>query len=319
MTGFAKKFKIFKQLLTLRLVLLLIIGGCAPQKDVMKKQIRDLERHIARLKAEQANWSARSNSLDDKIIVLKKRLEKCQEQNSPKLRVVRLTPDDEAEISENSADRFLPEPERYISQNSKKKSSKRPKLKLDESGKRWALKPQNPQNEPMPQHPAHGLETDNLGVVTLDGKIAAETAPNHPDPMETFNDAYRAYLNKRYEEALDKFSEFVRDNPNNEYADNALFWRGECYLATSNFLKAIGEFERVVRRYPKSEKVPAGLYRIGFVYDHLHDRHKALEYYYKVVDKYPSTDAAKRASNRVSMLRSGEGQMSGLTSTAAER
>ena len=157
-----------------------------------------------------------------------------------------------------------------------------------------------------------GLDPDNLGVVPME-QAPADTA------MPAFQSAYRAYSNKKYDEALTGFSAFIRDNPTHNYADNAVFWRGECYLAKAKFFKAIGEFERLQRRFPKSEKRSSGLLRTGFAYDQLGDRSKALEYYFRVVDNHPGSDAARRASMRVSALKGGRARTSKLMSTAEKR
>ncbi|MCP4676674.1 MAG: tol-pal system protein YbgF [Deltaproteobacteria bacterium] len=167
---------------------------------------------------------------------------------------------------------------------------------------------------PVGQGGFEELAPDNLGVVSQQG-----VAGQDDSTMNAFHEAYRNYSNKRYDEALAKFSSFIHDNSQHPYADNAVFWRGECHLAKGKFFKAIGEFERLFRRYPKSEKVPSGLYRAGFAYDQLRDRAKALEYYFRVVDKHPGTDAARRASLRVSAIEGKGGRVSNLLPTAAKR
>ena len=160
------------------------------------------------------------------------------------------------------------------------------------------------------------LGPDNLGVVSAGN--AGETASGQ-DPIDEFNAAYQLYANKRYGEALDAFAAYLQEHPEHDYADNAMFWRGECYFASGRVLKAIGELERLVARYPGSDKKASALYRVGFAYDKLGDRARALEYYFRVVDNHPGTDAARRASRRVAVLQEAGIYVGAAVPTAAKR
>ena len=140
-----------------------------------------------------------------------------------------------------------------------------------------------------------------------------------PGPMDDFQKAYRAYSNKDFTVALVVFSRFVKENPDHEYADNAMYWRGECFFGRGKMLKAIGEYERLLRRYPRSDKTASTLYRIGFIYDKLHDRQMASEYYFKVVEMHPGTQAARKASLRVAAIREEKGVSMGLLPTSVKR
>ena len=168
---------------------------------------------------------------------------------------------------------------------------------------------------PLPPVPV-AAPGETLGVVPMDG---SPTAATPQDEMSSFHEGYRAFSNNRYAEALGLFAHFLKEHPDHQYADNALFWRGESYLAQGKLLKAIGELERLLRRYPRSEKGPSAMYRIGFAYDRLNDREKASEYYFKVVDRYPGTDAARKASRRVAAIKEAGGRQAGLVRTAAQR
>ena len=179
----------------------------------------------------------------------------------------------------------------------------RPKLTLNNSQPIFSSRPQfggtaSQDAGKTSNHTFAALGAENLGVVA----VQRPTAEVRPGGMEDFNRAYLSYSNKSYDPALEGFSSYIQTNPSSSYADDALYWRGECYLAKGKLLKAIGEFERLATRYPKSEKVPSGLYRIGFVYDQLRDFKTATSYYFKVVEKYPGTDAARRASSRVAEI-----------------
>ncbi len=287
----------------------LLATGCGTTTQAaLSDKVSELEKEVARLKTEKVNLRARSTGLDDRIVVMKKKLDQCQEDGRPLLEVVRLGPgSEETEALEQSMS------EQTFTIDEPAGDSKRPALVL--SGRR--SQPGGTSSGgtgAIVQGGFEGLAPDNLGVVSQEGGVTQGDGT-----MDAFHEAYRDYSNKRYDEALAKFSSFIHDNAQHPYADNAIFWRGECHLAKGKFFKAIGEFERLFRRYPKSEKIPSGLYRAGFAYDQLRDRAKALEYYFRVVDKHPGTDAARRAGLRVTAIEGKGGRVSNLLPTAAKR
>jgi tol-pal system protein YbgF len=308
-----------KHLLNVLAVSAILAGGCATTShQTLEESIKTLEREVAQLDSERVNWEARNNALDDQVLVLEKKLERCQEGDRQDLKVVRL-------LSEHEQTTLrAPEPDRQAyaapfeaghSGKSSNTQGKRQVLVL-RGNRSYASGSQvsggSNAGKPVSSETFNELGPDNLGVVKGESK-------NKDQTMETFNTAYRAYSNGQYEQALTLFSKFVHDHQNHDFADNAIFWRGECYLATGQFFKAIGEFERLLRRYSRSDKRPSSLYRIGFAWDKLGDKDKALEYYFRVVGSHAGTDAARRASRRVSAIQGEGGQASSLMPTAQTR
>lgn len=285
----------------------LALGGCAESRDALKKQIAGLERDVMRLRAEKANAIAKGAALDDERLVLEKKVAACDGRRQERaLKIVRLRPEDE--------DAGLPPRSEPWPNEPRARGDKRPVLTLfegrggDPSGQA-ALPPRSGAGAP----PVYG--GDNLGVVAAGGTAAAVAEGT----MDQFHEAYRSYTNMQYDAALAGFSKFVATQPSHDYADNALYWRGECLLAQGKMLQAVGEYERLMSRYPRSEKAPAALLRIGFVYDKLNDLEKASDYYFKVVDGYPGSDEARKASQRVAAIREARGQAFGVTPTSAKR
>jgi tol-pal system protein YbgF len=284
-----------------------LLCGCAESRDSLREKIANLEREIMRLNAEKANAVAKSASLDDERLVLERKVEACDaKKHERSLKVVRLKPEDESGPGEQPAQ---PWP------NEKRDDGKRPLLTLvGYPGGDPAPSPELPARAQAAVPPTYG--GDNLGVVAAGTGTGAAPADG---TMEQFQEAYRSYTNSRYDEALSGFARFVAANPNHEYADNALFWRGECLLAQGKGLLAVGEYERLLARYPRSEKAPAVLLRIGFVYDKLGDLGKASDYYFKVVDEYPGSDEARKASQRVAAIGGSRNRAFGVTPTSAKR
>ncbi len=283
--------------------------GCAAQEPSLKKKVRALETEVARLQAERTNLAARNSALDDEAVVLKKKLERCRKKESPKaLQVVRLSPGQEELRAEPS--RHVPQhpPSATISTE-----SRRPQLTLIGNRAARPAAPRPALDRKLSTGDFSSFGADNLGVMGKSGSSAQGPA------MDRFHAAYQAYMANRFDEALSGFAQFIADEPNHGYADNAIFWRGMCFLAQKRFPKAIGEFGRLLKRYPRSEKAPSAMYRTGFAYDQLHDFDKAKECYFQLVDRFPGSDAARKASQRVNALKQRARPMAGLVPVAVKR
>jgi tol-pal system protein YbgF len=298
------------------IVAVFLLSGCAHKTESIEKQLAELKKTIMQINAENANLRAKNAELDDKLLLVEKRTEKERIQSKQShLKVIRLVPEENGNFKESEDEykeiSFKDIPlslndriaKNKSSEKKMKKNEKRPVLRLSGSGygspkagKRYKTRPVSASMPPIPVN-----RGDNLGVVLPSGRQVADQQ-NLNEGLELFNQAYRAFSNKKYNEALVGFSRFLKENPTNGYADNAMFWRGECYMAMGQLLKAIGEFERLMRRYPRSEKAPSGLYRLGFVYDRLNDRQKAREFYFKVVEQHPGSEAARKASRRLAAM-----------------
>lgn len=282
---------------TLLAALPLVASGCAvTARNALELEKSQLEREVARLQADKASLDARNSALDDRLLILERRLERCQEPERPSLPVVklgasRLYEEDPPLVSEPPEDRHP---------TGGQSAGERPVLTLRGSTSYEVGSPASRRSVQGSRTEDFGhLGPDDLGVVSDPdiGQIAGGD-----NPMDEFNAAYQLYANQRYGEALDAFAAYLGKYPEHDYADNAMFWRGECYLASGRILKAVGELERLVARYPGSDKKASALYRVGFAYDKLGDEARALEYYFRVVDNHPGTDAARRAARRVAVL-----------------
>jgi tol-pal system protein YbgF len=293
----------------LALFAIAVLAGCATTRQTMEKQLQELESQVVTLKAEKANLVARNTALDDRVLVLEAQKAACREgdRRARQLQVVRLHAASEPE-EEAVEERPAPPPP-----GNRAEDRERPVLRLTGAGEPAVPAARIATRAPLPELPGPGAG-DNLGVVPMGGGAGGAG----DDPMTLFQDGYRAHANGDHGPALELLARFVKEHPEHAFADDALFWRGECFLAQGKALKGIGEFERLLARYPGSDKGAQALYRIGFAYDQLGDPGKAGEYYFKVVERHPGTDAARKASRRVAAIREAGGA-GGLMPTSAMR
>ena len=275
------------------------VGCVTREEDPSTETLKHLEKTLVQLKAENANLHSRVKSMDDKLLVYRKKDEVASESDQQDaLRTVRLSPGDEEELSLREAEEDISlaaEPVQV------KEDSERPVLRLvgDQEQYVHPVTSSGGQVQPVATRSYVDIPPvnrgDNLGVVT-----PGATTEDADNAMAMFHSAYRAYNNRDYASAVAGFAEFLQKESSHAYADNAMFWMGECFLAQGKSMKAVGAFERLLKRYPSSEKAGSALYRIGSIYDQLNDGNRAQDYYFKVVERYPCTEAARKASRRMS-------------------
>ncbi len=119
------------------------------------------------------------------------------------------------------------------------------------------------------------------------GKLDPAAAPAY--------DAAMALVNAhQYEKALDAFAAFLVRWPEHPYANNAMYWRGECYFARGDYRRAAEQFDGVVARFPAGSKAPDALLKLGMSQQRLGDPAKAKESFDRLTQLYPQSDAARR-------------------------
>jgi tol-pal system protein YbgF len=98
---------------------------------------------------------------------------------------------------------------------------------------------------------------------------------------------------RQYDRALDALAAFLVKWPDHPYADNAMYWRGECYFAKGDYLHAAEQFEGVVARFPAGNKAPDALLKLGITQQKLGNPLKAKEYFDRLAQTYPQSAAAR--------------------------
>jgi len=127
---------------------------------------------------------------------------------------------------------------------------------------------------------------------------AASGAPSSPSALDP--EAKRAYdaalslvTARQYDKALDSLAAFLVKWPDHPYADNAMYWRGECYFAKGDYLHASEQFEGTVTRFPAGNKAPDALLKLGMSHQKLGNPAKAKECFDRLAHAYPQSEAAR--------------------------
>lgn len=141
---------------------------------------------------------------------------------------------------------------------------------------------------------------------TMSQKEAAGTAPavaNAPSAEKSYEDALKAYNEKRYADSKQMFEAFLKDNPGHKLAGNAYFWLGETYYAEKDYENAIVAYQEVVEKYKGGPKVPPAMLKQAYAFIELNDKKAAKALLGELVEKFPVSEQAAAAKKKLASLK----------------
>ena len=126
-----------------------------------------------------------------------------------------------------------------------------------------------------------------------DGSSTSRSSALDPEAKHAYESAIALVSARQYDRALDDLAAFLVKYPDHPYADNAMYWRGECYFAKGDYLHAAEQFEGTVTRFPAGNKAPDALLKLGMSHQKLGNPAKAKECFDRLAHAYPQSDAAR--------------------------
>jgi len=132
--------------------------------------------------------------------------------------------------------------------------------------------------------------------------VPAEQVKKELSEDEIYRQAKLAFDQGDSETARNLFQDLIKRYPKSERADNAQFWIGEIYYREKWYEKAILEYQKVIENYPKGNKVPASLLKQGFAFLNLGDKTNSRIILQELIKKYPQTNEAKVAQEKLKNL-----------------
>lgn len=140
---------------------------------------------------------------------------------------------------------------------------------------------------------------------------AGPAAPDRPDrsakgqaAIVEYEAAMAIYKSGHVDRAEAAFAEFAQLHPSHDYADNALYWKGEAAYDQNHFADALAAFTEVVERYGGGNKAPDALLKIGLCYRQLGDLPNARDVLTELVAAYPGERASDIARVKLEELES---------------
>jgi tol-pal system protein YbgF len=118
-------------------------------------------------------------------------------------------------------------------------------------------------------------------------------------PPAEYVKAFGLYSANNFDSAIPAFESFIKNNPQSDFAANALYWIGECYYSLSELPKAKEYFFKVAGNYPNSSKAPDAMLKLGYTLSAMKEKEKAHAIYESLIKSYPSSPAATKARERL--------------------
>jgi tol-pal system protein YbgF len=124
------------------------------------------------------------------------------------------------------------------------------------------------------------------------------------EELAAYKAARSTWSSSDWEACVDRLGEFLQTYPSSVYADDAAYWRADCYFQQGNYKKAILRFDDVVARYPNGNKAADALYREGEALLRLGSAYNtaARKAFERVLAEYPDSDRAAEASQQLKLL-----------------
>jgi len=148
--------------------------------------------------------------------------------------------------------------------------------------------------------------TVNSGTGTAqNGNVATDTGNSFTNntvtqtPKNTYYIAYSDYLKKNYDLAIDGFYQFLKQFPNNNLADNSLYWIGECYYSQKKYSDAVKVFSKLIEEYSDGDKIPASLLKKGYSLIEMGKQEEGVSVLKQLNSRFPLSEEAALAQQRI--------------------
>jgi tol-pal system protein YbgF len=132
-------------------------------------------------------------------------------------------------------------------------------------------------------------------------KEAAPFKPGGFDVEASYTEALSLFKARRYEDAINAFTEVMTMAPKNSLADNAQYWIGECYYGLRNYEKSLQAFNKVLT-FQNTNKAPDSHLKIALIYQLMNNVPGARDELNLVIKDYPTSDAAKIATSKLESI-----------------
>lgn len=183
--------------------------------------------------------------------------------------------------------------------------------------------PLPPQEEIMDERPAPPPKVQPAGTQLLNLSPNEEketfTDPNlnepqnpyqlksRPEIKKLYDQGMDAMINRKYPDAIASFQSMLKQFPDDEYSDNALFWLGHIHYTRGRFDEAEASFQKVLSQYehrPTSQgyKTPDAIYMLGKTSQAREDKERATYYFQEVIRRFPGSTAASNAGESLKNL-----------------
>ena len=137
--------------------------------------------------------------------------------------------------------------------------------------------------------------------------VATESQTTSSDSSLGETASYEAAVNlvlkeRKYDDAIPAFRNFIKQYPDSSYAANANYWLGQLLYNKSEFDEAKQAFNTVVNKFSDSTKRGDSLVKLGMIAEKTGDKVTAKRLYQQVVKEYANSSAARIAQQQLNAM-----------------
>jgi TolA-binding protein len=109
------------------------------------------------------------------------------------------------------------------------------------------------------------------------------------------------YLLNEYQDASNVLGNYLVNEEEGEFGENAIFLLGDCFYKLDNYLGAFQIFRKATERYSKSNKVPGGIYCMGKSLRAMNMPESAIKILREGLQAFPVDDTAGKMAFEIGM------------------
>jgi tol-pal system protein YbgF len=146
--------------------------------------------------------------------------------------------------------------------------------------------------------------SDSTPSTVVDNSTPLVDANDDAQIRKIYDGIFPLVKNKRYDDAIAGYKQFISDYPNSNYVANSRYWLAQIYVVQGNTEDAEREYLIVAQEHSTSSKAVEAWLKLGKLYERLGQSENAVNAYNQVVTQYGDSTAAQMAIDRLQALKS---------------
>jgi tol-pal system protein YbgF len=127
-------------------------------------------------------------------------------------------------------------------------------------------------------------------------------AASAPSAQNLYDSALHDILTKKYDLAQSEFQDYLKYYPKTDYASNAVFYLGEIAFVQQRYPEALDHYSDVIMNFPNSFKLGAARYKRGATYIAMGKKPEGIADLRAVTRLFPKTDEDQLARTKLREL-----------------
>ncbi len=156
----------------------------------------------------------------------------------------------------------------------------------------------------QPEAETNGTQAEMVKAKPVERKpiVVSSDTQDSDETIDAYRNAFLLLKQRRHDESISAFENFLSTYPNSKYSANAQYWLAEANYVTKRFDRALTEFQTVIDRYPTSSKLPDARLKIGYTQYELGQYEESRVTLTRLRAQFPNSTVAGLAQERLERL-----------------